>query len=39
MYKRSNTIVTESKGSHVIFISHPDVVAKVIITAASKKEN
>jgi pimeloyl-ACP methyl ester carboxylesterase len=34
MYKRSNTKITEIKGSHVIFISQPDAVAKVIIEAA-----
>lgn len=34
MYKRSNTKVTEVKGSHVIFISHPDAVAKVVMEAA-----
>jgi pimeloyl-ACP methyl ester carboxylesterase len=41
MYKRSNTKITEIKGSHVIFISHPAEVAQVIIeaatTAAAKK--
>jgi pimeloyl-ACP methyl ester carboxylesterase len=37
MYKRSNTRITEIKGSHVIFISHPDAVAKVIIAASEKK--
>lgn len=36
MYKRSNTIVTEVKGSHVIFMSHPETVAEVIIEAAQK---
>jgi pimeloyl-ACP methyl ester carboxylesterase len=36
MYKRSNTKVTEIKGSHVVFMSQPEAVAKVII-AASKK--
>lgn len=36
MYKRSNTHVTEIKGSHVIFMSHPEAVAKVIIEAAAK---
>ncbi len=36
MYKRSNTIVTEVKGSHVIFMSQPEQVAQVIITAAVK---
>jgi pimeloyl-ACP methyl ester carboxylesterase len=34
MYKRSNTKVTEVKGSHVIFMSQPEAVAKVIIEAA-----
>ena len=34
MYKRSNTKVTEVKGSHVIYMSQPDAVAKVIIEAA-----
>jgi pimeloyl-ACP methyl ester carboxylesterase len=35
MYKRSNTKVTEIKGSHVIYISQPEAVAKVIIQAAN----
>ena len=34
MYKRSNTKVTEIKGSHVIYMSQPDAVAEVIIEAA-----
>jgi pimeloyl-ACP methyl ester carboxylesterase len=34
MYKRSNTQVTEVKGSHVIFMSQPDAVANVIMEAA-----
>jgi pimeloyl-ACP methyl ester carboxylesterase len=34
MYKRSNTRVTEVKGSHVIFMSQPGAVAKVVIEAA-----
>ena len=34
MYKRSNTKVTEIQGSHVVFMSHPDKVAAVIIEAA-----
>ncbi|QNK61654.1 alpha/beta hydrolase [Pedobacter sp. PAMC26386] len=34
MYKRSNTKVTEVKGSHVIFMSQPKIVASVIIKAA-----
>jgi pimeloyl-ACP methyl ester carboxylesterase len=37
MYKRSNTHVTEIKGSHVVFISHPDAVARIIITASENK--
>jgi len=37
MYKRSNTIVTEIKGSHVVFASHPDAVAKVIMAASANK--
>ena len=36
MYSRSNTIVTEVKGSHVIFMSQPEIVAGVIIEAAQK---
>jgi len=36
MYKRSNTKVTEIKGSHVIFMSQPEKVASVIIEAAKK---
>jgi pimeloyl-ACP methyl ester carboxylesterase len=36
MYKRSNTKVTEVKGSHVIFMSQPEKVASVIIEAAKK---
>lgn len=34
MYKRSNTKTTEVKGSHVIFMSQPDAVAKMIQTAS-----
>jgi pimeloyl-ACP methyl ester carboxylesterase len=34
MYKRSKTIVTEIKGSHVIYMSQPKAVADVIETAA-----
>jgi pimeloyl-ACP methyl ester carboxylesterase len=34
MYNRSNTKVTEIKGSHVIFMSQPQAVAKVIVDAA-----
>jgi len=36
MYSRSNTRVTEVKGSHVIFMSQPEIVAGVIIEAAEK---
>lgn len=34
MYKRSNTKITEIKGSHVVFISQPVKVANVIMEAA-----
>ncbi len=34
MYKRSNTKVTEIKGSHVVFMSQPEKVANVIVEAA-----
>ena len=34
MYKRSNTKVTEIKGSHAVYISQPEKVAAVIIEAA-----
>lgn len=37
MYKRSNTKITEIKGSHVIFASQPSAVAEVIINAANGK--
>jgi pimeloyl-ACP methyl ester carboxylesterase len=36
MYKRSNTKITEIKGSHVVFISQPAKVANVIIEASKK---
>lgn len=36
MYKRSNTKITEIKGSHVVFISQPKAVADVIIKAATE---
>lgn len=36
MYKRSNTKITEIKGSHVVFISQPEKVANVIIEASRK---
>jgi pimeloyl-ACP methyl ester carboxylesterase len=39
MYKRSNTKVTEIKGSHVIFMSQPKAVATVIMEAASNAAN
>jgi pimeloyl-ACP methyl ester carboxylesterase len=34
MYKRSNTKVTEIKGSHAVYISQPEKVAVVIVEAA-----
>ncbi|NIG53913.1 alpha/beta hydrolase [Chitinophaga sp. Cy-1792] len=34
MYQRSNTKITEIKGSHVVYISQPQKVAEVIIKAA-----
>lgn len=37
MYKRAQAKVTELKGSHVIFISHPEAVANVIMAAANCK--
>lgn len=37
MYKRSNTKATEVKGSHVIFMSQPQAVAKVIEEASNVK--
>lgn len=36
MYKRSNTKVTEVKGSHAVFASQPEQVAKVILQAAAE---
>ena len=39
MYKRSNTKVTEIKGSHVIFMSQPKAVARVIMEAAANAAN
>jgi pimeloyl-ACP methyl ester carboxylesterase len=39
MYKRSNTEVTEVKGSHVIFMSQPEAVAKVIRLAAQASDH
>jgi pimeloyl-ACP methyl ester carboxylesterase len=35
MYTRSNSRITEIKGSHVIYISQPEAVAKVILQAAN----
>jgi len=37
MYQRANAKITEIKGSHVVFISQPEAVAKVIIAAAEGK--
>jgi len=37
MYKRANTKIKEIKGSHAIFISNPEAVAQVIISASQKK--
>ena len=34
MYKRSGSIITRIKGSHVVFMSHPKEVADVIIAAS-----
>jgi pimeloyl-ACP methyl ester carboxylesterase len=34
MYERSNTKFIEVRGSHAVYISHPDAVAKVIVEAA-----
>ncbi|RBL90995.1 alpha/beta hydrolase [Chitinophaga flava] len=36
MYKRSNTRVTEIKGSHAVYISQPQKVAAVIVEAAQE---
>lgn len=38
MYKRSGSITSEIKGSHVIFISHPAEVSEVIITASKARK-
>lgn len=35
MYRRSGTKITEIKGSHVLFISQPDAVADVIMSASN----
>lgn len=37
MYRRSNTKATEIKGSHVIFMSQPQAVAKVVEEASNAK--
>jgi pimeloyl-ACP methyl ester carboxylesterase len=37
MYTRAKAKITEIKGSHVVFISQPEAVAKVIIAAAEGK--
>jgi len=34
MYRRSNTRITEVKGSHAVYISQPEKVAAVIVEAA-----
>jgi hypothetical protein len=34
MYLRSNTRISKITGSHAVYISQPDAVAKVIIEAA-----
>jgi pimeloyl-ACP methyl ester carboxylesterase len=34
MYTRSNTKISKIKGSHVVYISQPEAVARVIIDAA-----
>lgn len=39
MYKRSNTKITEIKGSHVVFMSQPEKVANVITEAAKSVSN
>jgi pimeloyl-ACP methyl ester carboxylesterase len=36
MYERSNTKFIEIKGSHAVYVSQPDAVAKVIMEAAEK---
>lgn len=38
MYKRAGAAVTEIKGSHVVFISQPEAVAKVIMEAANSSK-
>lgn len=36
MYKKGNAKITEIKGSHAVFISHPQEVADVIIRASKE---
>jgi len=36
MYKRAGSVITEIKASHVVFMSQPDAVAKVIIAAGKR---
>lgn len=37
LYKRSGTKTVELKGSHVVFMTHPEEVADVIIAAAENQ--
>jgi pimeloyl-ACP methyl ester carboxylesterase len=37
LYKRANAKITEIKSSHVVFLSHPSEVAKVIVDASEQK--
>ncbi|WP_229688917.1 alpha/beta hydrolase [Puia dinghuensis] len=39
MYTRSNTKITKIKGSHAVYISQPEAVAKVIMEAAENASN
>lgn len=39
MYRRSGTKTFEIKGSHVVFLSHPEEVAKIILQAAGEAGN
>jgi pimeloyl-ACP methyl ester carboxylesterase len=39
MYTRSNTNFIKLKGSHCVFVSHPEAVSKVIIEAADNASN
>jgi len=38
MYERANAKITEIKGSHVVFVSHAEAVAEVIINAANAQQ-